>query len=255
MRLKLISCEVFAREIAALLLEEGPHQITLELFSKGLHETGPKFMSAHLQQAIDKASAACFDAVLLGYGLCSYGTVGLKARSIPLVLPRAHDCITLLLGNRERYQRYFEEHPGTYFRSTGWIERRRNPARLRDISIAERNGLNASPADLKRRHGEEAGEYLGTLLCHQKKHYNQLTFIKMGVEPDDRFERQCKAEAALEGWKYERVQGELGLLRKFLNGDWAAENFLVVAPGYEIRPSYDGSIVKARPVVKEFVVP
>ncbi|MFV1980286.1 MAG: DUF1638 domain-containing protein [Rhodothermia bacterium] len=33
------------------------------------------------------------------------------------VLPRAHDCITLLMGSRTRYLEYFKAHPGTYFRS------------------------------------------------------------------------------------------------------------------------------------------
>ena len=41
----------------------------------------------------------------------------------PLVLPRAHDCITLLMGSRTEFERYFQDHPGVYYRSTGWVER------------------------------------------------------------------------------------------------------------------------------------
>ena len=42
----------------------------------------------------------------------------------PLVIPRAHDCITLFLGSKERYTKRFEESPGTYYYSSGWIERK-----------------------------------------------------------------------------------------------------------------------------------
>ena len=40
----------------------------------------------------------------------STGT-NLIARHTPIVMPRAHDCITLYLGSRERYQAQFERHP------------------------------------------------------------------------------------------------------------------------------------------------
>jgi len=38
------------------------------------------------------------------------------------VVPRAHDCITLLLGSKERYAKLFGERPGTYWYSAGWLE-------------------------------------------------------------------------------------------------------------------------------------
>ena len=55
--------------------------------------------------------------------LCSNGLVGLTARNIPVVVPRAHDCITLFLGSKERYLDYFQSHTGVYFKTSGWIER------------------------------------------------------------------------------------------------------------------------------------
>jgi hypothetical protein len=59
-------------------------------------------MSARIQESIDRVDPARHEAVLLGYGLCNNGVVGLHA-PVPLVISRAHDCITLLLGSRERY--------------------------------------------------------------------------------------------------------------------------------------------------------
>ena len=54
-----------------------------------------------------------YDAILLGYCLCSNGIVGLSSRKVPLIIPRGHDCITLLLGSREKYQEYFNTHRGS----------------------------------------------------------------------------------------------------------------------------------------------
>ncbi|MCK4514547.1 MAG: DUF1638 domain-containing protein, partial [Spirochaetaceae bacterium] len=62
------------------------------------------------------------DAIVLAYGLCSNAICGLRSRRYPVVVPRAHDCMTLIVGSRERYQEYFDRHPGTYWYTPGWIE-------------------------------------------------------------------------------------------------------------------------------------
>ena len=80
-------------------------------------------MSARLTETLSRVDETRYDAVLLGYGLCSNGLVGMGARSIPLVVPRAHDCITLFLGSKERYLQYFQDNPGVYFMTSGWIGR------------------------------------------------------------------------------------------------------------------------------------
>jgi hypothetical protein len=48
-----------------------------------------------------------YDAVAFGYAPCGSGIVGLTARSIPVVAPRAHDRITLFMGSHQRYADYF----------------------------------------------------------------------------------------------------------------------------------------------------
>lgn len=240
MRLKLISCEVFARELAAAI-ELTPHQVALEFISKGWHEAACGAMRGRLQEAID--DSAGFDAVLLAYGLCRHGTAGLFARQAPLVIPRAHDCIGVLFGSRERYQDYYFANPGTYFRSTGWLERRRNPEALREISEAEQHGINLPREDFIARYGTEAGEYLFGVLGGHTRHYQQLTFIEMGVEPDARFEEQSRAEAREKGWRFEKVRGDLGLLARLVRGEWDPADFLVVPPGRSARATYDARVI------------
>jgi len=39
-----------------------------------------------------------------------------------MVIPRVHDCISLLLGSRRQYDSEFDQFPGTYYLSKGWKE-------------------------------------------------------------------------------------------------------------------------------------
>ena len=49
---------------------------------------------------MDRTPEGVYDAILLGYGLCGNGLAGVTARHTRLVLPRAHDCIGILMGSR-----------------------------------------------------------------------------------------------------------------------------------------------------------
>lgn len=261
MRLKLISCQVFCREIAAVA-RDSPHEIAIEFLSKGLHEIPCAEMSRRIQQSVDRASRSegdppscegrspsllggC-DAVLLAYGFCNHGIASLRATSVPLVLPRAHDCIDVLLG-RARASRYREDHPGAYFQSTGWIEHRGNPAELEALSIAHRNGLHASHDALAARYGEDNAGYLHGILGDHTKHYSRLAYIHGGTSRDDACAAQTEAEASRRGWAFEQLPADLTLLRKLVNGDWKDAEFLIVQPGQTVAASYDDSLIQTEP--------
>ncbi len=102
MRLKLIGCEIFYREICAVV-SRSPNLVDIEFMLKGLHDIGCAGMLERLQGALDRVDERKYEAVIFAYGLCNNGIVGLTARSIPLVIPRAHDCITLFFGSSTRY--------------------------------------------------------------------------------------------------------------------------------------------------------
>jgi hypothetical protein len=205
-------------------------------------------MRERIQAALDRVDPKRYDAVLLGYGLCNTGLAGIIAGALPLVLPRAHDCITLFMGSKERYLDYFQGHPGVYFKTTGWIERGDNPEELSQLSIPHRLGMDADFASLVAKYGEENARYLCDVLCCPTRHYSQLTFIEMGVEPDDRFEQQTRAEAARRGWRFERVQGDLSLLQRLVDGQWDGRDFLFVPPRQRIVATGGCGIVAAEAV-------
>ena len=247
MRLKLIACEVLYREICAVVARS-PHEIDIEFLPKGLHDLGGAAMLACLQGAVDAADAARYEAILLGYGLCGNGVAGLASRRLPLVIPRVHDCIGLLMGSHDRYSRYFDAHPGVYFRSTGWIERGKDIEQATLQLARDKTGHGYSLQDLVTRYGEDNGRYLFEQLNGYERNYRQLTYIATGLEPDVRFEEQARAEAGRRGWSFESLAGDLRLFAKLTAGDWDEREFLVVPPGWRVRADYEGGIIDKEPL-------
>ena len=276
MRLKLLACEIFYRELCAVVAQS-VNQVDVEFLPKGLHDIGQASMSARLGEAVAAVDESRYDAILLGYGLCNNGIVGLSARQKPLVVPRAHDCITLFLGSKERYLEYFFSHPGVYFKTSGWIERGdglallghekggekgtgSEPARggmgkvvggeapvplSSPDSIARQSGMLQTYEELAAKYGEDNAKFLYDELCNMTRNYGGLTYIATGIEPDDRFEQHTRHEAAQRGWKFERLDGTLALAQALVDGPWDSNRFLVVPPGATIAASFDDGVVKA----------
>ncbi len=241
MRLKLISCEVIFREMCDAVAHS-PHQVDVEFLPKGLHDIGAPGMRESLQSAVDRTDTARYDAILMGYGLCGNGLHGLRAASIPLVIPRAHDCIALLFGSRHKYREYFEQNPGVYFASTGWLERGQSLAQLAQI----RTGIGATLEQMIAKYGDDNGRYLYEELHRYEAAYHQLTYIETGLEPNGAFEQRAREEAARKGWAFAKLRGDLNLFQRLIGGQWDAEDFLVVEPGFEIVARYDVGVIAAR---------
>jgi hypothetical protein len=242
-RLKLIACEIMYRELCAAVARS-VNLVDVEFLPKGLHDIGHVGMSGRLAEVLAGVDHGKYEAVLLGYGLCSNGLVGLSAQAIPLVVPRAHDCITLFLGSRQRYLEYFQAHPGVFFKTSGWIERGTGLLQSGQETTQSQSALAQSYEDLVARYGEDNARFLYEELCNMR-HYAGLTFVEMGIEPDDRFQRQSEAEAAERGWKYEKLSGDMRLLQGLLDGPWDDERYLVVPPGMRIAASFDEQVIKA----------
>src|ERR1039458_3455240 len=245
MRLKAICCQVLTREMNSAI-SRSPHSVELEILPMGLHDLGAS-MRPHLQERIDAADGDGYDAILLGYALCGRGSEGLRAGKTQLVLPRAHDCIGLLMGDRHLYQAYFDAHPGIYFRSPGWVEFSTPDQTLQPAYASTKNkiGERRSREELVAQYGEENGNYLLEQFRAFRRNYSGLTYISTGVESEDSFRSFARAEAEKEGWSFEEIQGSLTLFEHLVNGDWDAAEFLVVPPGATVQGSLGDSIVEA----------
>ena len=242
MKLKLISCEIFYREFNTVIARS-PHIVDAEFLPKGLHDIGTEGMRERIQAAVDRVDTSAYDAILIGYGLCNNGIVGLSSRDQPLILPRAHDCITLFLGSKERYLDYFQNNPGVYFQTTGWIERGEANGELRQLTVGKKLKIQQSFAELVARYGEDNAQYLWEQLGSPEKNYRKLTFIEMGIEPDGSFEQRAKERAEVRHWEFEKVRGEMGMFERLVNGAWEQGEFLVVPPGCRVAATYGEGVI------------
>lgn len=242
MRFKLISCEVLFREMC-YLAARSPHQVDVEFLPKGLHDLGGVPMSRRIQEIIDRVDPELYEVILLGYALCGNGVLGLEARHIPLVLPRAHDCIALLMGSRERYQAYFDANPGVYFRSPGWLERGENLEQLSLEQSRKKSAVGHTLEDLIAKYGEDNGRYVWEQFTAYSHAYHQITYIETGVERNGSFLERARLEAAGRGWTFEHITGNLDFMDRLLSGQWDEHDFLKVPAGYRIVPRYDETII------------
>jgi len=239
LHLKCIACEVLARPLY-LCAARSSQIVDIELVAKGLHDR-PAELRSQLQGMINLAGNGEYDAVVLAYGLCGKATAGLTASGIPLVLPRAHDCITLFLGGRDRYQDQFENNPGTFWYAQDYIERDDGSGSELAMGAAGEN-LKEKYQEFVAQYGEDNADYLMEVMGAWQEHYDRAVFIDMGVGDASKIEEKAREEATRRGWSFERVSGDLVLLSRLLEGDWNAD-YLVLEPGQKVDMAYDGDVI------------
>ncbi len=246
--LKLICCNVFLRE-ACWCLAQSPHRIDPEFLELGEH-VQPERLRATLQARIDAADALPeqYDAICLLYGLCGNAAVGLQARRTPLVLPRAHDCATILLGSRQRFQEVFGDHPSRPFGSVGYWERGNYFVR------SEGGDLQVHPGDpfaaLVAQYGEDNARYVWESLhgSSDSPADPHVVFIDVPETTWPGCEACFRERATDQGKTCLRAEGSLKLIRRLLDGEWTSDEFLVVEPGHRTVGVYDWTeIIRSQP--------
>ena len=55
-------------------------------------------------------------------------------------------------------------------------------------------------------------------------------------------EDKAKAEAERRGWVFDRVAGDMVLIKRLVDGDWA-DDFLVLQPGEHVTMTYDEGVI------------
>ena len=243
-RLLLVACSVFERELE-VLARSAKTDLQIHYIQIALHLQPGARLRAALQEAVNTVPEEDYDAVALGYGLCNRGLVGLKAHGLPVVIPRAHDCLGILLGSTKRYLAELEKQPGTYFQSSGWIEHLPADRTLRPLAAGA--GLSMSREEMIARYGEEAAQFLAGEYAKFTQHYKRLAFISTPVAKVEERDRKAEEIAKQQGWTYERLPGDLGWLGRLVDGEWDDKEFLVLKPHEKVALSYDGSLIAAEP--------
>lgn len=240
MHLTMLGCKVISREMYKLCATS-KNCVEIRWMKAALH-TLPGTLRPALQAAIDaiedEEDSKC-EAILLGYGLCSMGTVGLRTRRLPLVVPRAHDCITLLLGSRERYRSLFEEHNGgVYWYSSGWIEQFDVPGKQYDEQ--------AKYTEYVLKYGEDNAQFLIETEKGWTQNYDCAAYIEWKGLESAALLAESEAISKRDSLSFMRVDGGDSILRKLVEGEWD-DDFVIVRPGEELAYSSGEEIVVAKP--------
>lgn len=214
----IIACRVMQELLEKMLPTETP-RIYMDIL---LHNT-PKKLAAALQEKIDAVSEP--SNVVIGYGLCGNGLVGVNARTHNLVIPRTHDCVAIFLGSHQRYVQRFFANPNTYYLTRGWLEANDEP--LSDYQ------------DYLKDYDQETADYLVEM---KYRHYKRLCMVGFSQQELDECRPMAKkvADFCAERWNmsYEETIGSTELLESLLrmaaNPDRNNSEFVVVPPGAEI---------------------
>jgi hypothetical protein len=86
-------------------------------------------------------------------------------------------------------------------------------------------------AALAEKYGEENADFLLEQLAGLTGRYQRLAYIDTPVPDAGKWEAAARDIAATRGWRFERLPGDLGWLRRMIDGDWSDEEFLQLRPG------------------------
>ena len=210
----IIACRVMEPELVHCVSEgngadDGTQILYLE---QALHRTPDKLI-VKVQEMIDQ-TARHASRIILGYGLCSKGVVGVTAREVEIVIPRCHDCIALFLGSTERHLEIFREKPGTYYLTPGWVAEKKDP-----LGIIEENVP---------KFGRETARWV---VEEELKHYTHIVLIDTGVSDMAPLRARAMENANLLKKQYEEIPGSLDYFRELLRGPYREGKFLRLRPG------------------------
>ncbi len=244
MRIALIGCMVMSREIS-YLISQSRNIVRPWWLKQGLHDT-PDILHTELQRLIDEIEQENqkllaherFEAIVFAYGLCSNSVIGLKSQTIPLVVPRCDDCISLFLGSAERYQHYFQELPGTFWYSCGWLEHGNPPSKAR--YARER-------AEYAEKYGEDNADYLMQCSSNWMTSYHSCGYITCPLGDFPEYPALAKQAARDFQWTYHEIPGDMGYLSALVSGPWDDSRFLTCPPGNRIEADYSIRKIRAKP--------
>lgn len=205
---RVIACEVMKEELLAL---SPAGEVEFVFVSLGLHRW-PDKLREELRRLLAETDGV--RRVVLAFGLCGGAVSGLAAASAELHIPRAHDCIPVLLGSSYSHQSLLQEERGTFFLSGGWLEGERT--------------VFSEYRRVREKYGEaKARRVMATMFDA----YRRMVFIRTGHPREEEHSATGQELASLLGLEYREVGGRRAWLQRIVNGPWDEEAFVTAAPG------------------------
>jgi len=242
-----IACAVLAIDMKHIAKKLGL-DIEYKFLEAGLH-SNPKLLKEKLQAAIDDISATGLcDRIIIGYGICGKGTIGIQSGLVPLVIPKVHDCVAMFLGGDQAYKNEFEKFPGTYYLSAGWCEEKTEPiSQRKQWAYFGDEKLNFD--DLVEKHGKDAAKHTFDFLNSWQKNYQRAAFIETGAKASPKYEKLALEMATEYNWKYDKIKGNSDLIEKMITSFDSTSEVLFVPPEHVIGFDAIQSTLSANPIL------
>lgn len=209
MKQLIFTCPTLKGELLEALDAAGNESPVL-LLPQRLHSY-PDELHDYLQDCIDRA--AHVDRVILLPSGCGGSTVGLRAGSAPLVIPRSRDCIDILLSDRSLADAKKNRDGKGVFMTKDWAEFQKRSSLDYDTLVGQK-GEDGTRAFLKRVYGPFNHFYLIDTGCYE------LEPVQAYLQP---------TLDAIDG-SLTVLPGPCGILKKVAAGLFD-DDFRVTAPG------------------------
>ncbi|HKL38108.1 MAG TPA: DUF1638 domain-containing protein [Bacteroidales bacterium] len=208
---KIIACGSIRPELE--MLAGNQEEIEFRFLPQNLHRI-PEKLTAVLQKAIDETGDDASE-IVLGYGLCSNGVVGLKAPHQGLFIPRVHDCIAFYLGSHQAYQKIFSQKPGTYHLTRSWIDNQTDP-------------LGLMRNEYTRRVGPELAE---ETIRTEIRNYRYISYVSTIAGDSAKYRACARENARFFDKEFIEYPGSDEYFRKILYGPYQEPDFIRIDPG------------------------
>lgn len=207
MCIKIIACEVMKEELLSI---KPKFDVEYEFVSMDFH-LYPEKLKKELQSIIDRSTG--YSRVILTFGLCGGATKDLRVTDSILTIPKVHDCIPVLLGSKEIYERVSQEEKGTFYLTCGWMISEKSI--LSEYKrISEKYGVKKASNVYSRIYGS----------------YKRVLFIHTGCQRENESLAQSNEIANLLNLDHQITKGRIEFIEKIVNGPWDTDDFINIEP-------------------------
>lgn len=218
MKIATIACQGIRRELELFAPQD-------TLYLPQVYHDDPQQLNACLQELIDRLENKYpeLQAILLCYPLCGGAPLGLFAKRVPIFIPKAHDCIDLLMACSKEFRSFRRDNPGSFYYTPSWVDFAYTPCKK---SMRRHYETNA------KRFGKEAAAFLSdenTVL----KNYDACIYLSppsYSRLKNFRYIRHTKKAAKYLGFGYRSLAMDLSILKNMVNGNFQ-DSFAAVPSG------------------------
>lgn len=212
MKILIIGCKTLKKELTYIL---NKYNISYDVawIEARLHNVKKKLNRA-LQEIIDSASG--YDTILFSTGFCGNSICGLNSRNSTLIIPRADDCISFLMGGRRQKLTWMD----SYFLTEGWL-------------AGEANIWNEYLHSIEK-YGKERSDRIFKILF---SNYSRVVLLDTGCYPLGPSCEKAKRIADAFSLDFQVIPVSISYLKALVTGPWDKKYFLIIPPQKTITES------------------